>query len=393
MSVVLDRPSNGSASGAYAQVSSTLTPSRGVPAITPGADPRQLELLERAVTVALSPLNYSGVNAWGEALTAALCPLAGSVAGAVLVGDSTGWRAVTTPPAGMPLSIALHEEATERLHPSGTTDLVFWAKDDLANGLEDQPISAACGTIGVRVKTTDGTVAAACVHRDRALGPLPYHVIAALRAIAPALRAGVAAWSNAQALRANIARMLDALTEPALMFDASGTLMHANPSVADLTTGVNAARLRSEAQRIAWSLGASVRRRGQTTSRAEAETQAVRRVQVGATVYSLRGSLVGEQLLGAEPAVLVTMVASAPEPLTDETLAADYDLTPREIQVARLIAEGLSNTEIAERIGVKFFTARNHVERTLSKLGVPSRHRVGPLLRNEASESERASAA
>ena len=72
---------------------------------------------------------------------------------------------------------------------------------------------------------------------------------------------------------------------------------------------------------------------------------------------------------------------------------ADYDLTPREIQVARLIAEGLSNSEIAERLGVKFFTARNHVERTLAKLGVPSRHRVGPMLRNEGSDAGRASAA
>jgi DNA-binding CsgD family transcriptional regulator len=352
-----------------------------------------LELLERAVSVALSPLNYPGVSAWGEALTAALCPLAGAVAGAVLVGDSTGWRAVTDPPAGVPSGIALHEEATERLLPSGTTDLVFWAKDDLANCHELQPISAACGTIGVRVKTADGTVAAACVHRDRALGPVPYHVIGALRAISPAFRAGVAAWANAQALRTNIARMLDALAEPALMFDAAGTLIHANPSVPDLTSDPNAARLRSEAQRIAWSLGASLRRRSQTASRTGCETQAVRRVQMGGTVYSLRGSLVGEQLLGAEPAVLVTMAASAPEPLTDDALATDYDLTPREIQVARLIAEGLSNTEIAERLGVKFFTARNHVERTLAKLGVPSRHRVGPLLRNEATDSERASAA
>ena len=67
-----------------------------------------------------------------------------------------------------------------------------------------------------------------------------------------------------------------------------------------------------------------------------------------------------------------------------------------EIQVARLIAEGLSNNEIADRLGVRFFTARNHVERTLAKLQVASRHRVGPLLRNElatVTRSGRASAA
>ena len=38
----------------------------------------------------------------------------------------------------------------------------------------------------------------------------------------------------------------------------------------------------------------------------------------------------------------------------------------------------------AERLGVSYFTARNHVERVLSKLGVANRSRVGAVLRNEA---------
>ena len=109
----------------------------------------------------------------------------------------------------------------------------------------------------------------------------------------------------------------------------------------------------------------------------------MRTIRLGVSVYCLRGSIVGEQLLGAAPAVLVTITAAVAEPLSDDALRADFGLTAREIQVARLLAEGLSNTEIAERIGVRFFTARNHVERALAKLGVASRHRVGPLLRNE----------
>ena len=92
----------------------------------------------------------------------------------------------------------------------------------------------------------------------------------------------------------------------------------------------------------------------------------------------------GEQLLGSEPAVLVTIASAAAEPMTDETLRTEFGLTAREIEVARLIAEGLSNNEIADRLGVRFFTARNHVERTLSKLGVATRHRVGPMLRAAA---------
>ena len=61
-----------------------------------------------------------------------------------------------------------------------------------------------------------------------------------------------------------------------------------------------------------------------------------------------------------------------------------YGLTKRELMVARLLDEGLSNAELAERLGVSVFTARNHVERLLGKLGVPRRTRVGAVLRGEA---------
>lgn len=48
-------------------------------------------------------------------------------------------------------------------------------------------------------------------------------------------------------------------------------------------------------------------------------------------------------------------------------------LTPRELQVLHLLAEGLSNKQIAKRLEVSEHTAKFHVAAILSKLGVESR--------------------
>jgi DNA-binding NarL/FixJ family response regulator len=48
-------------------------------------------------------------------------------------------------------------------------------------------------------------------------------------------------------------------------------------------------------------------------------------------------------------------------------------LTPRELQVLRLLAEGLGNKELAGQLGISDHTAKFHVAQILAKLGVASR--------------------
>jgi DNA-binding NarL/FixJ family response regulator len=48
-------------------------------------------------------------------------------------------------------------------------------------------------------------------------------------------------------------------------------------------------------------------------------------------------------------------------------------LTDRELQVLSRLAEGLSNKQIAARLGISEHTAKFHVNAILGKLGVQSR--------------------
>ncbi len=70
--------------------------------------------------------------------------------------------------------------------------------------------------------------------------------------------------------------------------------------------------------------------------------------------------------------------------LSDEALQSQYGLTERQVEVSRLLARGMSNAEIAESLGLSTFTARNHTEQVLFKLGASTRARVGAILRGEA---------
>jgi pimeloyl-ACP methyl ester carboxylesterase/DNA-binding CsgD family transcriptional regulator len=52
------------------------------------------------------------------------------------------------------------------------------------------------------------------------------------------------------------------------------------------------------------------------------------------------------------------------------------ELTPRQLQVAALVADGMTNRQIAERLGIEERSAEGHVERIRSRLGVGSRAQV-----------------
>lgn len=67
-------------------------------------------------------------------------------------------------------------------------------------------------------------------------------------------------------------------------------------------------------------------------------------------------------------------------------------LTNREIQIVRLIDEGLSNKEIANRLSIEVATVKHHVHNVLEKLGVRRRGEAAARLRGLTAASGEAGA-
>ncbi len=72
-----------------------------------------------------------------------------------------------------------------------------------------------------------------------------------------------------------------------------------------------------------------------------------------------------------DPAIQHHVLAAVSAPAAPSE--APDDLTPREVEVLGLIAEGLTNTEIAERLVVSAATVKSHVNHIFSKIGARDR--------------------
>jgi two-component system nitrate/nitrite response regulator NarL len=81
----------------------------------------------------------------------------------------------------------------------------------------------------------------------------------------------------------------------------------------------------------------------------------------------------GEMLMPLEEVVDLLRLAGHQKEEDREVQQAVTRLTPREIEVLRVLAEGLDGKEIAERLGISAKTERNHVASITEKLGVNSR--------------------
>ena len=78
---------------------------------------------------------------------------------------------------------------------------------------------------------------------------------------------------------------------------------------------------------------------------------------------------VASGLVVGDPELLNTVIPSA----LDQTPALDEALTPREMEVLQLLAEGFSNKAIGRQLDISDHTVKFHVNAIMGKLGAESR--------------------
>lgn len=102
---------------------------------------------------------------------------------------------------------------------------------------------------------------------------------------------------------------------------------------------------------------------------------AVRAVASGQSTFAPE---VGARLIGS-----LTSAAAAPEPDRAEQLTTRFPaLTRREAEVLALVADGLSNGEIASRLFVSVATVKTHINAIFAKLAVRDRAQAIALVRS-----------
>ena len=124
----------------------------------------------------------------------------------------------------------------------------------------------------------------------------------------------------------------------------------------------------------------------------EAEPDLVRLAEAGVGGFVLHDESVGQLaaaiygvMRGEAPcpprlaAALLQHLSALAAQVPDQ--AGEADLTARELEIAMLVAQGLSNKEIARRLHISLATVKNHVHSILNKLQVTRRADVGHRLR------------
>jgi DNA-binding CsgD family transcriptional regulator len=346
--------------------------------------------LQEAVRTLVSPLEYPEVDGWRSAVNGAVRELLGADMASFML-PGTGTHLVHSdelPPNKIddyPSRLAtLRRIAIWRRQVA----LGAWTRSMFVRPFADAYYRSAyyndylvplrCHhSIGVTISLDDGSgterYAGLLFHRDHP-GKRPFgrRGLAVLHLLLPAFRSGVRVQRVLSPRRDELARSLDGLGVAVAVFDArTGRRLHHCPPLASiLERDPERERLEAELRSSALAAG---------TVDARGFTPVAREVRTRGGGYRIRVTRAPGSL-GREDTVLVLLEPTAPDLPSDAEMRERFGITRAEAHVARLLAEGRSNAEVAEALFISPHTAERHTESILRKLGIHSRAAVASAL-------------
>ncbi len=188
--------------------------------------------------------------------------------------------------------------------------------------------------------------------------------------------------STPGALADNQARLLDALARPILVADEAGWTLYQTPALRECLAHASAQE-RNQLQRALDQAVTSLCSRLRIQSGTGANTPPAvlnHQVLTNRSEFRLRGVLVPPAVLLHGSGILLELERTGKRKIRAEDLCVHFGLTAREVEVAMLVARGLSDQAIATRLGISPRTAEHHMEHVLRKLHMDGRSAVAALL-------------
>lgn len=188
----------------------------------------------------------------------------------------------------------------------------------------------------------------------------------------PAFRAAARHLQQRQLGRRHLLRFIDKLPRMTWLWDGNGGELHRNPPLRRLLAEPDAPHLTGVA-RLLVRKTLRIRRSRRKTQPAAPGAPGERTVRLASGRYRVRALHLEPYPLEGRDLVIVEVEPLTPRLPGPKILRARFGLTPRQAEVAVLLAGGASNKEVAGALGVSTHTVRSHAEAVFRKLNVHTR--------------------
>lgn len=265
----------------------------------------------------------------------------------------------------------------QRMRRESTMETFSWASNARMIGgvgyrMEDSPmisdVLAARGIrdfVGMSPDVAFGDVLVWILFKRHDQARFGEHTQMLLHTLLPQLKAGLDSLIRFDAQRAS----LDELSDAVIVYGADRREIHRNASFVRLCgLDPDHESIIGATRSIANSLHPLV-----FPGRRASHVPGIRKITTASASYELKGTLLPPGAFGGDASVMVLVTRVGVELPDSDTLRERFGLSRREAEVALLLAEGLSNADIADRLFLSPHTARRHTANIYDKLGVNTR--------------------